>query len=224
MNAVRGFKEALGRARGCAPELDRILACTRVLTCTPAIDRALARPRDLATALDRNLDSTVFTALDRDPSCYNELDQALGLAIVITIDIVYGLDKARGLACDDFPDHDAACDLINVLDHGRLVALALRRDLVRAGRRLAPFLDKALQGDLAGRVTAPAKGLVAAASRLLPVADRVRYHAEFSGELWEIAVAGGGRCQQVRYAARQVISALPLRFAVWAPRRRKASL
>ncbi len=83
---------------------------------------------------------------------------------------------------------------------------------------------EARQGRNARRVAAPAKKLVAVASRLLPVAERARYLEEYRSELWDLAAAGAGCCRQVGYGARQVLSAMPLRSAVLAPRRRGAPL
>jgi DNA-binding NarL/FixJ family response regulator len=70
----------------------------------------------------------------------------------------------------------------------------------------------------------PAVGVAAAATRLLPAAERARYGEEYRSELWELAATGAGRRQQIRCAMSQLRCAVPLRFAVLAPRRRKASL
>jgi hypothetical protein len=67
-----------------------------------------------------------------------------------------------------------------------------------------------------------AAGLLAAAARLLPAKERLRYAEEFRSELWEIAQAGG-RCRaQLAYAARQLLAARRLRAALRAPQRRGA--
>jgi hypothetical protein len=68
-------------------------------------------------------------------------------------------------------------------------------------------------------VTALARQLVAVASQ---VASSARVQEEYFSELWELAAAGGGRRQQVQYAARQLCLAVPLRFALLS-RRRKTS-
>jgi len=83
---------------------------------------------------------------------------------------------------------------------------------------------QARQGPNARRVAAPAKELVAVASRLLPVAERARYLEEYRSELRDLAAAGAGCCRQAGYGARQVLSAMPLRSAVLAPRRGRAPL
>jgi hypothetical protein len=69
-----------------------------------------------------------------------------------------------------------------------------------------------------------ATGLMAAAVRLLPAADRGRYAAEYLSELWDLAQFGAGRLGQLRYAFRQLVRALPMRLALRAPRRRSAAL
>jgi hypothetical protein len=71
---------------------------------------------------------------------------------------------------------------------------------------------------------APSAGqMLAATARLLPAADRGRYLEECRAELWEIASAGAGRRQQIRYAVHVLIRVAPLRAAVLAPRRRNAT-
>jgi hypothetical protein len=65
--------------------------------------------------------------------------------------------------------------------------------------------------------------VAAAVARLLPVTDRPRYGEEYRGELWELAASGRGRCQQILCALCQFRCVVPLRFAVLAPRRKKAS-
>lgn len=72
-------------------------------------------------------------------------------------------------------------------------------------------------------MTTSAIRIAAAAARLLPAADRVRYDEEYRSELWELAAAGTGRPKQIGCALRQFRGAVPLRFAVLSPHRRKAS-
>ncbi len=63
--------------------------------------------------------------------------------------------------------------------------------------------------------------LLAAAVRVLPTADRVRYAEEYRSELWEIARAGQPRHSQLLYAFLQVVSSLRLRAELRASRQRK---
>lgn len=65
--------------------------------------------------------------------------------------------------------------------------------------------------------------LLATVTRLLPVADRPRYAAEFRAELADIAAVGDGRRAQICYATRLVLTAPRLRFELEAPRRRSAA-
>jgi hypothetical protein len=92
-------------------------------------------------------------------------------------------------------------------------------DRIRAFAGLAfSRSDGALRARQARRVTGMARKLAAVASRLLPASDRARYLEEYRSELWDLAAGGGGSCQQAGYATRQVLSAVPLRFAVLASR------
>jgi hypothetical protein len=70
------------------------------------------------------------------------------------------------------------------------------------------------------RVAALAVRAAAAATRLLPAADRARYDDEYRSELWDLAAAGAGRRQQILCALRQLYATVPLRFAILAPRRK----
>jgi len=147
-------------------------------------------------------------------------------------------DLARDLALS----RDRASDLVRDLDHSLAVrsldptfALPLTRDRART---VANNLDSALALTLtapsasesgktsaqrpARRVTLSANGLAVAASRLLPAADQPRYREEYRCELWDLADAGAGRAQQIGYAIRLVIRAVPLRYAVLASYSRKA--
>jgi DNA-binding CsgD family transcriptional regulator len=72
------------------------------------------------------------------------------------------------------------------------------------------------------RVARSAVGLLAAAVRLLPAADRARYADEYLSELWELAQSGDGRIRQVRYALRQLRRVPSMGFALRSLRRRSA--
>ena len=69
-----------------------------------------------------------------------------------------------------------------------------------------------------------AAGLLTAAARLLPAADRAWYVEEYRSELWEIAHAGAGRRGQLAYAARQLTAARRLRAQLRTLQRRGAAL
>ena len=73
------------------------------------------------------------------------------------------------------------------------------------------------------RMAAWAGRLAALAVWLLPARERARYGAEYRSELHDLAAAGADRRQQLAYAARLLVRAVPLRVAVLEPRRGKAS-
>ena len=75
----------------------------------------------------------------------------------------------------------------------------------------------------ARRVAPSAGRLAAVAAWLLPAGERARYGEEYRSELHDLAGAGAGRRQQLAYAVRLLVRAMPLRLAVLAPRRGKAS-
>jgi hypothetical protein len=119
----------------------------------------------------------------------------------------------------DARDLAHARDLARVGKHaGDLVDLVGRARGIAGGTSLA---SSAL-GECQVHVTVPAARLVTVAARLLPAGSRARYAEEFRSELWDLAAAGAGRCGQVRYAARQLVCAGPLRLVMLTPRRKKA--
>ena len=70
--------------------------------------------------------------------------------------------------------------------------------------------------------TLAAKKVVGTAALLLPAADRARYAEEYRAELFDLAGSGAGQLPQLRYALRQLRNALPVRFVLRSPRRRRA--
>jgi hypothetical protein len=70
---------------------------------------------------------------------------------------------------------------------------------------------------------APARGLLAIASALLPPAHRERYAEEYLCELRDLAVSGASRPELLRYALRQLRLVIPLRVAVLSPHRKSAA-
>lgn len=75
------------------------------------------------------------------------------------------------------------------------------------------------------RTSLPARsaaGLVSAAARLLPAADRARYGDEYQSELWDLAQFGASRLQQLKYALRQLLRAFSMGRTLRSPRRRSA--
>ena len=107
--------------------------------------------------------------------------------------------------------------LVRVLDSVLGNALAVLAAALAVGRP-----SHADRQHAAGRIAPSASCLLAAAARLLPDADRARYAEEFRSELGELAGAGAGRWQQMRYALCQLRSAPQLSRALRSPRRRGA--
>ena len=145
-------------------------------------------------------------------------------------------ELAQGISngCDAEKDGLFALAIGEALKHSRhpWVVTDMRLTSLRANLRL---LSKAIlrvpgmqdprervRRHSPGSVTSLARTLLAAAARLVPVADRPRYAAEFRAELADIAAAGGNRRAQVAYAARLVAAAPRLRIELKVPRRRRA--
>jgi hypothetical protein len=162
------------------------------------------RARDLARACDRALDRALDGARVFDVELATNCYRVDAFARNLELGGVFGLDLKRGR------------ELVKALGQARELAAGLMaegawpsgKSGIRVGSR---------------RVTPSARRLVAVAARLLPAADRARYGEEYRSELWDLAAAGVGRCQQIGYAARQLYWAVPVHFALLGPRRRKAS-
>lgn len=223
----------------CASARGHVLAYAPVLARDLASARdALARVTvadDLAHNLGRNLDAVLALARDLDRARAPDLALYGDLARNLARDLDRARDLAHDLALDLDRARDLARDLARALVEGdlaRVLAAARVLDAARStARDLAHDLDRVgFRADAAARwrrpvrVTPPAWRLAAAAGWLLPVAARARYREEYHCELWDLAATGAGRGQQIGCAVRQLRCAVPLRFAVLAPRRRKAPL
>jgi hypothetical protein len=135
-----------------------------------------------------------------------------------------------------------ALDLALLLDCAFDRATSLARcldEVLQQARTAAIVLDDVGQAEEADRsdrslaqgaraqprqVVSSARRLVTVAAWLLPARERARYGKEDRSELHDLAHAGAGRHQQLRYAARLLVQAVPLCVAVLAPRRETASL
>jgi hypothetical protein len=164
----------------------------------------------------------------------DHLDLAQGLAHGIALDLNQGLtvnlDRVHGLASALDRAHGSASPLD--IDRALYVTHGLASDLDRA-RGSADDLLHAVQE--AGRkevvpLHARSQGLALSAcrlatlaTRLLPAGNRARYGEEYRSELHDLAAEGAKRPQQLGYAVRLLVRAAPLRVAVLAPRRGKAS-
>jgi hypothetical protein len=148
--------------------------------------RALARSGDLARDL-RDLARDLNRDLGKDRTLDRDLARDLGLR------------DARDLY--RYPDRYFDRDLDRARD------LRLTRDSARDLARAFERTDG--RGQLgARRVVRSAVSLLAAASWLLPAANRGRYAEEYRAELWDLAQAGAGRIRQLRYAFCQLRNAL----------------
>jgi hypothetical protein len=214
---IRLLERALAQGRWLSAALDmsdRERELVGVQSPTPA------RVRGCVSDLDRNLRGARALAGDLAAPYVLPFGRARGRARTL----VSSLDRDRTLATDILLAFDRGGDL----DRDRLRALtrALGRELDRA-RVVTGFGVRHRYGDLQERPVARAATLAVriatVATRLLPAVDRARYDEEYHSELWELAAAGKPRGQQIRCALRQFRCAVPLRFVVLAPRRRKAS-
>jgi hypothetical protein len=92
-------------------------------------------------------------------------------------------------------------------------------------RGLSKFSISSRPRDFAARArpALPARGLLAVAGILLPLADRARYMQEYRSELWDLAHIGEGRLRQLLYALRQLRSTVSMCVALRSPRHSKGA-
>lgn len=199
---IRSLLRALDRAL--ARDLNRDLDLHRLHD----RDLDLARALDLARDLDLARSRTVELAIDLDGIGYRALD--LDGALDLSRDLVGDLDRLGVLASELELDRDVNRDL----NHASAIALDLYRAIGNA-RTISSEGRRVETARFAGR-------LVAAAARILPVMDQVRYGEEFRAELAEVARAGGGRWYQTAYAVRLLASAWSLRAELRDPQQRRA--
>lgn len=182
------------------------------------LDRALADACASASARDLalRLASTGGAAIHLTSASDTVRDRDLARALHLEVDriLAHERDFARDLGRD--------LDLFVSISLGRELA----RDFARArdlALRLASALDSTStsgRDSKARRVAPLAAGLLVAAARLLPAADRIRYAQEYQSELIELAWSGVGRWRQARYALSRIHGAPQMRFALRSPRRR----
>ncbi len=187
---------------------------------------AFNRARDLANAgrerplllLDRQLVEAVHDARVRAHVLAGALAGALrlvharALAVAVARQLDYAYLPDFGTSRD--PDRGLAAALENACAAAHALTSELERAYACAG-------GHGQRG--ARRVSPSAAGLLAAAVRLLPAADRGRYAEEYRSELWDLAQAGAGRIGQLRYALCQLRSALSVSAALRSPRRRSVA-
>lgn len=209
------------------------------------LDRALYCAHDLARALAKDLDrardrAAKYLAGDLRRDICRDLDCARDHASKLIADLDRDLDGARARAWDitDTLEHTPTRDLDRALDYTLIRALDtardgagdLRREIQRAyeltrdlyrTRRSRP--TKRVVPSATSLLATAARFLLAAAARLLPATDRGRYAEEYQAELWDLAQAGAGRVQQLRYALRQFRNVVSVRVALRSPRRRSSA-
>jgi hypothetical protein len=172
---------------------------------------ALALARELASNLDNagDLDNAevLVGTLARANTLALALANASALNIDHTLDLNNALNHSHALA------HALACDLPGVrgsLPHAHAgdLAHALIRDLVDLDPA-AHWARTVVAGDARSVPRRVPRGLVALAVRLLPVAQRPRYRAEFRVELVELP-----RRERLGYSLRVLAHAWELRRAL----------
>jgi hypothetical protein len=181
----------IATARGILADLDRALSRDLALASASGLDHTLGRDLDLDLALGRDLELALALASD--------LDIASTRAPTFDRDLASARTRARSLAYE----------------------LQLLRDRVAELERTqwtVPPGPRSAKPAQTRPVALSARRLAVAAAWLLPAGDRARYGEEYRSELWDLAHAGAGRRQQVGYAFRQFVRAVPMRQAVLAPR------
>lgn len=238
MNADQtyGASTALQGIRAQARELDLTHALTRADGVSFEIARHLDAARALVVALTgarvlefkyaRELESGAILALARveDTIHARDLDASLEAADALSRALYAALEaiRARILYLDAVGarGRDLMSYLQTALDHALDLPAVLARSFAR---RYAEDDSEPRTEPEARCITRPARRLVAAATQLLPAANRARYFEEYQSELWEIANGGGSRHGQLLYASRQLLRVVLVRGAVLAPLKRKAS-
>jgi hypothetical protein len=183
----------------------RANACARA----NALANALTLARELASNLDNAGDLDNAEVLVGTLARANTLALANASALNIdhTLDLNNALNHSHALA------HALACDLPGVrgsLPHAHAgdLAHALIRDLVDLDPA-AHWARTVVAGDARSVPRRVPRGLVALAVRLLPVAQRPRYRAEFRVELVELP-----RRERLGYSLRVLAHAWELRRAL----------
>jgi hypothetical protein len=189
---------------------DVVCECAGVieLDVVEAVSDAYARADDLDLDIadDHNYATVISTlstlARDLDHICVRAHQQASSASEAVNH--VPGRDPVSAVCEALTSARDHADHLISDLTHGLDLAEGIEEREARG-------------------VAASAAGLVTAAARLLPAADRTRYRNEYCSELWDLAHAGEGHLRQLRYALHQLRRAVPMGVALRSPRRRGAA-
>jgi hypothetical protein len=219
-----------GAARRLASDLDRASDFTGDLIHDLYLDRGRASAHALACRFARNVDLADGLASDLDRILASDLNRDLDRRFTrrLVRDLIRHLDLASGLAGD--LDRILASDLTRDLDLASGLASDLDHPLAPRPAAATVASPSALRpaalpaGRIRGkRQSATARRLLSAAAYVLPAEDRARYGEEFGSELAELALAGGGRLNQLGYSARVAFSSVRLR-AVLGSRLRQDTL
>lgn len=198
-------------------------ALARLHTATLARDDDIGRTQPFGHAHNHTLDLQIRIISTARHLCLDEIDrarlcdQACEHASELAAEVGRAAALGRAAGLGSLHDHDL--DLIRQLRRDLKTNLDLARALIYQGVCGAESRGRTP----ARRITPSAGRLVVAAARLLPAMERARYSEEYLCELWDIASAGAGRRQQLRYAIHQLLRIASLRATSLTPRRRKAS-
>jgi hypothetical protein len=213
----RHLAHHLARLRNLAYDVDAGLDPGRTRAQANDLAKGLARTRDQANDLAKGLartnahDPELASCLERARDYASRVASAMSAARDLhrPNDIVEVCDRASRLA--------GACAGVSMLAYDLAIQLHSEAQPATA------IADDEGEGRLARRIAPLAGRLVTAAAQMLPAADRSRFAAEYRSELWHLAAADEGRWKQLKYAARQLTRAVPLRLALVAARGRKAT-
>lgn len=208
---VRNIDRALRKLRRIAAEFDSDQANVR------ALNRKLQRASAIAHTFDRASTPARARALDRALS--EALDRARALDGARLRDKTITRSVHPGA-----PKHTEIREVFFRGDHIISVLESASADT----SRLVLIVDSPEQGRIkeqrdTRQVLRSAAGITAAAARLLPPGDRVRYAEEYLGELWDLVQSGHGRARQLKYSLTQLVNAVPMRSELRSSHRKNAT-
>lgn len=226
---------ALAAAEALASDVDHASALAAALASRTSLElvgtRSLARDIDVVLVRGRELAS----ALAREVASARACADASARAAAEARTIAGGADIDAEADIENLAAAEAAAEAL-AAGEGLAGALATARDLATAlmltvdqvaelsgSERSVPPSAGSRRRVKARRVAPSACRLAAAAAWLLPARDQARYSEEWRSELHDLAAAGAGRHRQLGYAVRLLVRAVPLRWAVLAPRREETS-
>lgn len=176
------------------------------------LDSAIAHANALAAASDLTI------AFDHVRALADAVNRAIAIDTIRHAEAFEFISQIDGA----LQAHDLAYACVIAEKLAFILSAGLYFARTRAGS-LPVQLAPAAEQTEAKRVVRSAAGLLAAAARMLPAAERARYADEYRSELWELAKAGDGRIGQLRYALRQLRLSPSTGFALRSPRRRSTS-